>query len=244
MTRFLSEKRRIEVMENDFDRLLQTSQAVEEKLAQVSTSDDVQQTIQVQLRRLDDAIKETDEKYQRVERKGKAIQETNDGIDKNFKALQVDEQLIKKLEETMGTLKIDMDIIERSVDTLSEKNEQAREAAEKLFTLDESVQWLEKRIAEMNVAREGLARLATELSNLDKDAQTQLKLTRSLLDREGGKSAARAGGKPDEGAPPPRDRENIIRLKRAGWTIEEIARSMKISKGEVELILELGPKDN
>jgi hypothetical protein len=242
MTRFLSEKRRIEVMENDFNRLLQTSQSVEDKLAQVSNSDDVLQTIQVQLRRLDDTIKETEEKYQRIERKGKTIQETNDGIDRNFRSLQDDEQTIKKLEDTMSTLKVDMDIIERSVETLSEKNEQARDAADKLFTLDESIQWLEKRIAEMNTAREGLARLATELQNLDNDAKTQLKLTRSLLDREGGKPSARAG-KTDEGAPPPRDRENIIRLRRAGWSIDEIARSMKISKGEVELILELVSKD-
>ena len=95
----------------------------------------------------------------------------------------------------------------------------------------------------MNVARESLARLATELQNLDKDAQDQLNLTRSLLNREEGKNQGRAGKTADDGAPPPRDRENIIRLKRQGWSIDEIARSMKISKGEVELILELGPKD-
>jgi hypothetical protein len=242
MTRFLSEKRRIEVMENDFNRLLQTSQSVEEKLTHVSNSDDELQTMQVKLHRLDDAIKETEEKYQRVERKNKALQETNDGIDRNFKSLQEGEQTIKKLESTMDSLKTDMESIEHSVETLSAKNEMAREAAEKLSTLDESVQWLEKRITEMNVAREGLARLATELQNLDKDAQTQLKLTRSMLG-EMGKSTGRSGKPPDEGAPPPRDRENIIRLKRQGWSVEEIARSMKISKGEVELILELGPKD-
>ena len=123
------------------------------------------------------------------------------------------------------------------------ENEKARDAAEKLSTLDDSVKWLEKRIAEMNIAREGLARLATELQNLDKDAQTHLKLTRSLLDRESGKTAGRTGKPSDDWAPPPRDRENIISLKRKGWTIDEIARTMNLSRGEVELILELGPKD-
>jgi len=244
MTRFLSEKRRIEVMESDFNRLVQTSQSVEEKLAQVSNSDDVLQTMQVQLRRLEDALKETEEKYQRVERKNKTLQETNDGIDRNFKALQEDEQTIRKLEDTLIALKTSMDDVQNSVETLSAENEKARDAAEKLSTLDETVKWLEKRIAEMNVARESLGRLATELQNLDKDAQDQLNLTRSLLNREAGKNEGRAAGKAaDDGAPPPRDRENIIRLKRQGWSIDEIARSMKISKGEVELILELGPKD-
>jgi DNA repair exonuclease SbcCD ATPase subunit len=244
MTRFLSEKRRIEVMETDFNRLLQTSQSVEEKLSQVSNSDDILQTMQVQIRRLEDVIKETEEKYQRVERKNKALQETNDGIDRNFKALQEDEQTIKRLEDTIITLKTGLDAVQKSVETLSAENEKARDAAEKLSTLDETVRWMEKRIAEMNVARESLARLATELQNLDKDAQDQLNLTRSLLNREDGKNQGRAAGKAaDDGAPPPRDRENIIRLKRQGWSIDEIARSMKISKGEVELILELGPKD-
>jgi len=256
MTRFLSEKRRIEVMENDFTRLLQTSQSVEEKLAQVSNSDDILQTMQVQLRRLEDAIKEAEDKYQRVERKSKTLQETNDSIDRNFRILQEDEQLVKRLEDTISALKIDMDAIQNSVRTLSQDNEKAREAAAKLSTLDETVKWLEKRIAEMNVARESLARLATELQSLDKDAQDQLNLTRSLLNREEGKLEGRAAGKAagksagkvagravDDGAPPPRDRENILRLKRQGWTIDEIATTMKISKGEVELILELGPKE-
>ncbi|MCL1931815.1 MAG: hypothetical protein FWF55_08360 [Treponema sp.] len=245
MTRFLSEKRRIEVMESDFNRLLQTSQSVEEKLAQVSNSDDILQTMQIQLRRLEDAIKETEEKYQRVERKSKTLQETNDGIDRNFKALQEDEESIKKLEDTLFSLKTSLEAVEKSVVTLSTENEKARDAAEKLSTLDETVKWMEKRIAEMNVARESLARLATELQNLDKDAQEQLNLTRSLLNREEGKLQGQAAGKGkgDDGAPPPRDRENIIRLKRQGWTIDEIARSLKISKGEVELILELGSKD-
>ena len=252
MTHFNSEKRRIEVMEADFTRLLQTSQSVEEKLAQVSNSDDILQAMQIQIRRLEDAIKEADEKYKRVERKSRTLQETNDSIDRNFKTLQEDELLVKKLENTISTLKIEMEAIQSSVQTLSEENEKARDAAAKLSTLDETVKWLEKRIAEMNVARESLARLASELQNLDKDAQDQLNLTRSLLNREEGKIAGRAAGKAagktagktaDDGAPPPRDRENIIRLKRQGWSIDEIARSMKISKGEVELILELGPKD-
>ncbi len=166
--------------------------------------------------------------------------------------MQEDEQLVKRLENTISTLKIDMDAIQNSVQTLSAENEKARDAAEKLSTLDETVKWLEKRIAEMNVARESMARLATELQNLDKDAQNQLNLTRSLLNREEGKIAGRAAGKSagkaagrasDDSAPPPRDRENIIKLKRQGWTIDEIAGAMKISKGEVELILELGPKE-
>jgi chromosome segregation ATPase len=242
MTRFLSEKRRIEGIESDFNRLLQTSKAVEEKLAQVSSSDDILQNMQVQIRQMEDAIKDAEEKAQRIERKSNAFQETTNGIDRNFKALQEGEATVKRLQNTIAGAKSDMEAIRNSVDALSTKNEKARDAAEKLSTLDESVVWLEKKIAEMNVARESLARLATEMQSLDKDAQNQLRLTRTLLDREAVKTTSRAG-KADDGAPPTRDRENIIRLKRQGWTVDEIARTLKTSKGEVELILELGAKD-
>ncbi|MDR0316823.1 MAG: hypothetical protein LBH97_07990, partial [Treponema sp.] len=241
MTRFLSEKRRIEVMENDFNRLLQTSQAVEEKLAQVSSSDDTLQAVQVQLRRLEDVIKETEEKYQRVERKGQTLEETNAGIDRNFRALQESGTALKNSAETVSRLGAEMELIRASVESLSAENEKALDAAKKISSLDESLSLIEKRIEEMQVAREWLARTETELQALDKDAQQTLRLTRSLLDRENGKTPAK--GKSGDGAPPPRDRDNIIKLRRKGWSVDEIAKTMDISKGEVELILELSPRD-
>ncbi|MDR1252430.1 MAG: hypothetical protein LBK62_09720 [Treponema sp.] len=247
MTRFLSEKRRIEVMETDFNRLLQTSQAVEEKLAQVSSSDDTLQAIQVQIRRLGDAIKETEEKYQRIERKSQTLEETNAGINRNFKVLQESEAALKNAADDIDRLSTEAESLRASIETLSAENEKARDAIEKLATLDESLSLIENRITEMNVAREWLARTETELQALDKDAQTQLRLIRSLLNRETGKASAGAksssGKAGTKGAPPPRDRDNIVKLRRQGWTVEEIAKTMDIARGEVELVLELSPKD-
>ena len=243
MTRFLSEKHRIEVMENDFNRMLTISQSVEEKLSQVSNSDDILQNMQIQLRHLEDIIKETEEKYQRVERKSKTIQETNDGIDRNFRALQEDEQSIERLKEIITVLKNDMKEIQSSVETLSAENERAMEAAEKVSTLDESIKHLEKRIAEMNVAREGLARLATEMQNLEKDAKSQVKMIRTMLDREEGNTLARAGKAAEKNPLSVDIRENIIKLKRQGWSVDEIARALKISKGEAQLYIDIGLKD-
>ena len=239
LNRFTAERRRIEKMENDFDRLIKTSQSVESKLVQVSGSDDMLQAVQIKIRQLDDVMKESDEKFKRVEQKNQTLQETNDGIDRNFRALQESELLLKRLDDAIGMLKTDVATIQNSVDSLSSENEKTLEAAEKLSTLDDSIAWLESRIEEMNKARESAVRLATEISDLDKDAQNQLKLTRSLLKQSSGRPVKGS----DDGAPPPRDRDNIIRLRRQGWDIDEIARSMGISKGEVELTLELAPKD-
>ena len=239
-TRFDAEKRRIEGMEEGFNRLLRTAQSVEERLTHVSNSDDLLQTAQVKIRQLDDALKDADEKYQRMERKNQILQETTDGINRNFKALQDSEMLTSRLDGALATLKTDIDIVRNSVAALSSENEKTLEAAEKLATLDESIKLLEDRIDEMNKARESVARLATELQNLNREAKDHLKMAQDLRKQPSERSARPVS---DEGAPPQSVRANVIRLKRAGWTIEEIARSLGISKGEVELILELGSKN-
>jgi DNA-directed RNA polymerase specialized sigma24 family protein len=107
---------------------------------------------------------------------------------------------------------------------------------EKVGTLDESLAEIDKRIAEMNVAREWLARIDTELKALEKDARDHLKLAKGLFERESGKVAG------SKGAPPPQDRDNVLRLREQGWSVQEIADAMKMGRGEVELILEIGSR--
>ncbi|MDR0878423.1 MAG: hypothetical protein LBN21_10245 [Treponema sp.] len=238
MTRFLLEQRRIEVMEGDFNRLLQTSQAVEEKLVQVSSSDDTLQAVQVQIRRLDDAIKETEEKYQRIEKKNLVLDTTNAGIDRNLKALQESETAVRRVNDDIGRLSGEMEGIRASLETLSGESSRAQQTAEKLSSLDESLGIIEKRIEDMQVAREWLARTETRLEELNKQAQDQVKLMGAILKDEKGKSAPR-----DKGAPPIGVRETIVKLARQGWTTAEIARTVKYSVGEVELTLEIAPRD-
>jgi len=236
MNSFLSERHRIEVMETNFERFKKTNQSVEEKLAQVLSSDDILSNIQVQIRKLEDSIKETEDKYQRIERKNEVLEETNDGIDRNFKALQKTETSIKNAENIITKLSDQFEELRSSIEFLASQNDKAAEAVDKVSTLDTSIAHLEKRIADMNVAREWLARTETELKALDKDAKEYLKLTKSLF--ESGKTQAPSS----KGAPAPRERENILKLKSQGWKIEDIANALKMSKGEVELIIEIASR--
>ena len=237
MTSFLSERHRIEVMEKDFERLIRTSQSVEERLRAVSSSDDILQGVQVQIRKLEDAIKTAEENYIRVERKNEVIAETNSGIERNFDTLRKTEEAIKNAENTINSLASQFDGLVSSIEALSAEKVKAEEAVEKIAVLNESLTQIEKRIADMNVAREWLARTETELKALDKDARTHLKLAKGLFESKSGKTS-QAG----KGAPPPQDRDNVIRLKSQGWTVEEISNAMNISRGEVELILEIGSR--
>jgi chromosome segregation ATPase len=241
MTRFLSEKHRIEQMEADFNRLLLISKAVEEKLVQVSSSDDTLQAVQVQIRRFDDALTAVEEKYQRVEKKGQALDETTDSIDRNFRALQESEDSLRRFNEDLQRLTGEMETLHDSVEDLARENEKARETAEKLAYLDSSLSAIEERITAMNKAREWVARTETRLEELNRDAQEQVKLMGAVL--KGGRSGGDGKAASEKGALPIGDRETVVKLARQGWTVDQIARSMKISKGEVELILEIGSQD-
>jgi chromosome segregation ATPase len=235
MVSFQSDKRRIELMENDFNRLLQTSQSVKEKLAEVSASDDALQAAQVQIRRLADALGDVEERYQRIEKKNQTLEETNAGIDDNFKALQESERAVQKVQEAIRGLLEKQEEVSLSVERLSAENARAREAAEQVAALDSLLGAIESRMAKLQSVRESLAKAETRFEGINKSLQEQYKLFTALLRDEGQQQRLK-----EPGAPPIGVRENVIRLKQQGWKVEEIARTLKISVGEVELILEMG----
>jgi chromosome segregation ATPase len=237
MVSFQSEKRRIELMESDFNRLLQTSQSVKEKLAELTASDDALQGAQVQIRRLADALSDVEERYQRIEKKNQTLEETNAGIDDNFKALQESERAARKVQDEIHRLLEQQEDVRLSVEKLSAENAKAQEAAEKVSSLDGALGSIETRMAKLQTLRESLARAETRFEDLNKSIQEQYKLFTGLL-----RDDALDRRPKEPGAPPLGVRENVIKLKQQGWKVEEIAPIVKLSVGEVELILEMGSK--
>jgi DNA repair exonuclease SbcCD ATPase subunit len=242
MSKFLSEQHRIEVMEADFKRLLQTSQSVEEKLRDVTAADDNLQEMQVKIRKFAELVTAAEEKYKRVEGKNEALEETAAGIDTNFKAMQTMERAAAELARESERLKEELSLAHASIAELAADNKKARDTVEKLSTLDESLAEIETRIEAMNGARQWLANLETRMDEKTKELKDQVKLIGNIsknLKPEAGGGANEADSK---GAPSQNVRENVIKLKRQGWETAEIARTLKISVGAVELIVETTPR--
>jgi len=238
MTRFLTEKNRLEIMEKDFERLLQTSQRVEEKLKEVTGADDTLQDIQVTLRKLEDAIASAEEKFQRVESKNRILEETTHGIERNFQIMGETELALRKCRQNIDRAEEELDSFRPSIEELAMASERALSTGEKLESLDTNLSAIEDRIEKMQIAREWLAQAETRFEDLNREAKRQLDMLNAVLKEDSKKT----GG--SKGAPPPGVRETVIRLARQGWGPEEIARNLKISRGEVELILEMiGRKD-
>ncbi|MDR0452394.1 MAG: hypothetical protein LBH15_05075, partial [Treponema sp.] len=233
MTRFLSEQRRIELMEADFNRLLLTSQAVETKLTEVTASDDTLQAIQVQIRKFNDALSETEEKFQHIEKKNQTLEAINQGVDRNFSILKQTDAELKRLIENLKAQHDEQEALRLSIEKLAADNEKAQAAADKLTLLDRDLSGIESRIKDMQRAREWIARAETRLEDLNKEIQDQVKLVGNVLKEEGGPPSR------GKGAPTISTRENVIKLARQGWKTDEIAKAVKLSRSEVELILDL-----
>ena len=239
MSRYISEEHRIKTIEENLNRTLQVSRAVEEKLNQVTNSDDILQGVQLQIRKLEESLSKTEEKYQRIEKKNQVLDSTNDGIDRNFKELQDSETITKKIGAELERYASDLDTIKVSIVKLADESEKARAAADRIDVLDDALEHIEERIKSMNRSRQWIADAETRLEELNRQALVQARAIDSML------KGKKPGAVPElgEGAPPLQKKENIITLARQGWTKKEIAQNLKCSIGEVELVLETMPKD-
>jgi hypothetical protein len=104
-----------------------------------------------------------------------------------------------------------------------------------LALLDQTLEDVESRMESLNQAREWLARTETRLEEVQESAEEQVKLLGAILKQEKGSSDGK-------GAPAMTTRDTVIKLARQSWNVDEIARATSLSRGEVELILELSAK--
>ena len=233
MARFVAEKRRIDALEDDFRRLIGMSQTIETRLEQVTASNDEVQAIQAQLRNLEQMQKETEENFGRLEKKRSILDVTTDGIDKSFQQLQQLEKRLETVDERLTTVPRRLDEVTHTMHDLLSGKKETEAAVKQLGNLDTVLKDIEGRMEQLSTAREWLARTETRLEEVGREAQEQVKLLGTLL-RDNGK-----GEKPEKGAPTLSARDTVVKLARQGWKVEEISRATKVSRGEVELILEL-----
>lgn len=233
VSRFLAEKRRIDTLEEDFKRLLGLSQEVDRKLASVTESRDSLTDLQTEFRRLSGLAEEAGAKFDRLEKKSALLDTTADGVDKSFEALRGIEQEVKDLDLRVRPLADRMAELRTALDALDKDRDRVDQAVSRLAVLDKDLEETENRIEKVQKAREWLARTETRLEELNKQAQDQLKLLGTLLKQEAG------AAKKEPGAPSLSTQETVRKLAHQGWKVEEIARAVKLSRGEVELILEL-----
>jgi predicted RNase H-like nuclease (RuvC/YqgF family) len=172
-----------------------------------------------------------------MEKKSNILDSTADAVDKNFQAITELERNVRSIDADIRDVPDRIIDLNRSLDEVMAFRPKLDAAIVRLDEVDGAMADAEKRATELNKAREWLARAETRFDELNKKSQEHLKMLNDILKDEP------SSGRKDKGAPSISVQETVRKLSHQGWKVEEIARAVKLSRGEVELILELGGQD-
>jgi chromosome segregation ATPase len=232
--KFTAEKKRIDLMDADFQRIVSLSQSMELRLEQVTSSHDLLQDMQLRIRKLEEYSKDVETRYDRLEKRREVLDTTTDGVDRNFALLEKVETTVRGLDTELKAMPAEVEDLRKRLKVLAQGKEDADHAVERLRTLDQTLKDVEGRIGRMEQAREWIAGVETRLTETKAAADESVQTLATIHKASG---APVAKGKADGDM-----RNTVLKLARQGWGKEEISRATKLSLGEVELILELGTR--
>ncbi len=236
LTRFLTEKRRIEDMDGEFKKIIALSRDVDLKLDTLSTSSDALQQIQAKVRQFEEMGKAVEGGFERLEKKKEILSITSEGVDRNFQRLEGIERSLQDADKAALELAGKVNSLQSEYGLLASNKKDAETAMETVGKLGSIMAELEGRLEKAQSSREWMARTETRFEEIGRQAQEQVRLLESIVKAETKKEKA------DRGAPPMDKRETVVKLSHQGWSVQEISRVTQLSRGEVELILELAPK--
>ena len=234
IARFLSEQQKVDNLESKIARIGSLSESVDLKLDRVTDANDSLQELQVRLRQLEDLHEDLDARYGHLSEKSTVLDAASDGVDKNFERMTKMEMIIKDIAERLIPVRGQLEDAEKRQLVLNEEKPRIDSVVEKVTSLDSIMTELDGRLDELGRAREWVARTETRLEEIKEDIQQYVKILGNRSGREGKKSP---------GSPDMSTRDVIVKLAEQGWNSEEIARAAKVSRGEVELVIEFTPKE-
>ena len=232
LQQFAAGKNKIDDMDANFGRLMQLSDSMDKKIRDLqSTSDDLQ-ILQGEVRRFQDTLGDISGRYDRLEKKNTVLDQTIEGVGRTFEDLRSLEERLAECTRQTAEMPETIDMLRADLNTLMEKSGSINDIADKLNNLDGILAEADRSIERVDKACEWISRTEVRLDEMKKETMEQVNLLGSLI-KDGSKTKKRSAG-----APPIAVRENVLKLKRQGWTVEQIASSLNLTIGEVELILD------
>ena len=235
ITSFMNERGRIERLEGEFARFNDFSDVIDKKVDALKATNDEIQSYEVQLRKVEESISKVNTRYERLEKKEIVLDQTAESISNAFENLKVLEDNIKRFKNEIASMPEQLEDIKNSIDALSFNKGKADSVFSKLTALDEMLEKIDGQMSKLQESRSWLAAVETRLTTLSSDTNEKLKMLATIYKDE--PSQVKKGGAPSFG-----DRENVMQLHRQGWEISAIANALRLSEGEVELIIEMGDR--
>jgi chromosome segregation ATPase len=236
LARFLAERRRIDDMEGDFKKVVALSRDMDLKLDGLAGANDALQQVQAKVRQFEELGRTVDGAFERLEKKRDVLAATAEGVDRSFQRLETFEKSLTAAGRDLEALALRAQSLKGDLETLAGSKQAADSVMEIAGKLDALTGDLERRLEQAQASREWLARTETRFEEITRQAAEQVRLLESIVKSETKRD------KSERGAPPLDKRDTVIKLSHQGWSVPEISRVTQLSRGEVELILELAPK--
>ena len=230
--KFLAEKKRMDLMEADFNKLMMLSSTMDQKITELQNSHDDLQLIQADIRKFQDAITDISGQYDRLDKKTPVLEQTIADVDRSFDTLKTLEKRLAECDAESLQIPSRLEGLQTSVAKLLDASPKISDAVTKLASLDSIIKSTEARMGELTKSNEWLARTEGRLQEIAKGADSQLQLLKTITSKNDGSAAS------VKGAPPIAVRENVISLSHKGWSVAQISNALKLTQAEVELILD------
>ena len=231
ITSIMNERSRIERVEGQFARLEDVSNSIDRKIDTLKNIGDDIQSYEVQVRKVEESIDKVNARYERLEKKEVVLDQTAESIGVAFEELKTLENEIRSFKSEISGMPAEIEGLRSSMQALTFNKDKADSVFATLRSLDDMLSSMEEKMGHLQDSRSWLASVETRLTDLSNRTDEKLKLLATLY--KGEPSQRNAGGAPAISA-----RENVISLHRQGWKVDEIASVLKLSRGEVDLIIE------
>jgi chromosome segregation ATPase len=246
------EKKMVSDIAKNAEKAIGLISVVEEKIQFIEKERDVLDTIE-------SGISDLSKQFERINQQAGDLKGKESDIALSIETISKTREFIENLEKRTEILKDDFNEIKGIEEDIKERvtkiedktaalggnEKRIEELLERFKTMDALVQDIEARTKQLQSAREWIARTESRLTTLSADAQRLSDELKGYTEGDHVPQALVRGKGNDGGKPTVLSREaeskvkTVLTLFDQKWTIQEICKVTKMSRGEVELILEL-----
>ena len=155
-------------------------------------------------------------------------------VDSQFDKIKDLEKRLNDCNRQVVSLPQEIKDVQMNVDAILRNEPKISKALEQLENLDSLIADTERRVETLNSVQNGIKKTELDLQGLSRDVNSKFKVLQQITKQDLEKNPSARGNSITQQV-----NENVRLLKRQGWTIKEIAKSLGITESEVDLILQL-----
>jgi len=221
--------------------LKQVSESVEEKIESVKNAKAMITNVENQIETLNKKFGELGNYFNVIREKEEEVKSSLTEVgklkDESTNLNTKIESLNKKFDDLdfkKSTFEKSLKNFEKDAGIIAKSESKISDVMDKFSQMNSLIEDLEIRTDSINKIREWLVKAETQIENMHGESDKRIKLLESLISKTGDSGIIKEKMKNDNSK-----KEVVLQLQSQGWTIDDIAKTLNLSVGEVEFILDL-----